>query len=185
MPKSTPRFMEHGVDTCRLINFPVVAMGQLPQPFQEWLGRLTIRCFSKSKKSITSKVYGMFWTRTTPFWGFHGSSDILQTLLVAPPSWFQDGCTGNDVKQDMGRTFRTILWWWWKMAALPLPAAILDDRIPGWREIRSSEKAAGSGRAAIFYHNQKGVEKFSLYYWFLIETWQRSFQEYFKSYKIF
>ena len=37
----------------------------------------------------------MFWTRTTPFWGFHGSSDILQTLFVAPPSWFQDGGTGK------------------------------------------------------------------------------------------
>ena len=98
----------------------------------------------------------MFWTRKTPFWGFHGSSNILQTLLVAPPSWFQDGGTENDVKQDMGRTFRTVLWWWWKMAALPLPAAILDDLIPWLPEIRSSETAAGSGRAAIFYHNQKG-----------------------------
>ena len=38
MPKSTPRFMESGVDTCRLIDFPVVASGQLPQPFREWLG---------------------------------------------------------------------------------------------------------------------------------------------------
>ena len=28
----------HGVDTCRLIDFPVVASGQLPQPFREWLG---------------------------------------------------------------------------------------------------------------------------------------------------
>ena len=30
--------MECGVDTCRLIDFPVVASGQLPQPIQEWLG---------------------------------------------------------------------------------------------------------------------------------------------------
>ena len=33
--------------------------------------------------------------------------------------------------QDPGRVFRPPLWWWWKMAALPLPAAILDDLIPG------------------------------------------------------
>ena len=29
---------ECGVDTCRLIDFPVVASGQLHQPFREWLG---------------------------------------------------------------------------------------------------------------------------------------------------
>ena len=30
--------MERGVDTCRLIDFPILASGQLPQPIQEWLG---------------------------------------------------------------------------------------------------------------------------------------------------
>ena len=63
MPKSTPHFMERGVDTCRMIAFPVVASGQLPEPFQEWLGRLTIRCFSKSKKKNNFKglrdVFGL------------------------------------------------------------------------------------------------------------------------------
>ena len=35
---------------------------------------------------------------------------------------------------SIGRVFRPPLWWWWKMAALPLPAAILDDLIPGTRK---------------------------------------------------
>ena len=60
MPKSTPHFMERGVDTCRLIDFPVVASGQLTQPFQEWLGMLTIRCFSKSKKILLQRSTGCF-----------------------------------------------------------------------------------------------------------------------------
>ena len=38
---------------------------------------------------------------------------------------------GNSSK---GRVFRPLLWWWWKMAALPLPAAILDDLIPWTRK---------------------------------------------------
>ena len=45
LPKSTPRFMERGVDTCRLIDFPVVASGQLPQPFREWLGEANDQMF--------------------------------------------------------------------------------------------------------------------------------------------
>ena len=61
----------------------------------------------------------------------HGSPDVLQTLLVAPPSWFQDGGAGNDVNQDLGRPFRSPLRRGRKMAALPLPAAILDDLISG------------------------------------------------------
>ena len=36
--------MEHGVDTFRLIDFPVVASGQLPQSFQEWLGEANDLC---------------------------------------------------------------------------------------------------------------------------------------------
>ena len=36
-----------------------------------------------------------------------GSSDVLQTLLVAPPSWIQDCGTRNDVNQDLGRPFRS------------------------------------------------------------------------------
>ena len=39
------------------------------------------------------------------------------------------------------------------MAALPLPAAILDDLIS---EMRSSKMATGSGRAAIFHLHLNG-----------------------------
>ena len=36
-------------------------------------------------------------------------------------------------KSSIGRPFRSPLWRWRKMAALPLPAAILDDLIPSFR----------------------------------------------------
>ena len=61
----------------------------------------------------------------------HGRLDVLQTLLVAPPSWIQDGGAGNDINQDLGRVFRSLLRGRCKMATLPLPAAILDDLICG------------------------------------------------------
>ena len=140
MLKSTPRFMERGVDTCRLFDFPIVASGQLPQPFRELLGEANDQMLFLISVSQTSM--GRFLTRTNPFWGFHGSPNVLQTLLVAPPSWFQDGDAGNDVIQDLGRNFRSPLWWWWKMAALPLPAAILDDLICG----NGNEVIQGGGR---------------------------------------
>ena len=87
--------------------------------------------------------------------------------------WNQDGGAENDVNQDLGRVFRPPLRWRWKMAALPLPVAILDDLIscfrewghPRWRqEMRSSKMATGSGRAAIFHLHLNGLEKLSLYY---------------------
>ena len=56
------------------------------------------------------------------------------TSFPAPPSWIQDGGGGNDVIQDLGRFFRSLLWRWRKMAALPLPVAILDDLISGSRK---------------------------------------------------
>ena len=61
----------------------------------------------------------------------HGRLDILQTSFLPPPSWIHDGDAGNDVNQDLGRVFRPLLRRRRKMAALPLPAAILDDLIPG------------------------------------------------------
>ena len=61
----------------------------------------------------------------------HGRLDVLQTLLVAPPSWIQDGGAGNDINQDLGRVFRSLLRGRCKMATLPLPAVILDDLICG------------------------------------------------------
>ena len=110
---------------------------------------------------------GRFFDRTIPFWGFHGSSEVLQTLLVAPPSWIQDGGAGNDVNQDLGRPFRSPLWRWRKMAALPLPAAILDDLIPGpgnweWGHPRWRPEAEGPPSCATA---TMGIEKAALYYW--------------------
>ena len=64
----------------------------------------------------------------------HGRLDDLQTLLVAPPSWIQDGGAGNDINQDLGYFFRPLLRRRRKMAALPLPIAILDDLISGSRK---------------------------------------------------
>ena len=115
---------------------------------------------------------GRFFDRTIPFLGFHGSSEVLQTLLVAPPSWIQDGGAGNDVNQDLGRPFRSPLWRWRKMAALPLPAAILDDLIPGpgnweWGHPRWRPEAEGPPSCATA---TMGIEKAALYYWCCILT---------------
>ena len=79
----------------------------------------------------------------------HERLDVLRTSFPPPPSWIQDGDAGNDVIQNLGRVFRSLLWRWRKMAALPLPVAILDDLES---EMRSSKMATGSGRAAIFLH---------------------------------
>ena len=61
----------------------------------------------------------------------HGRLDVLQTSFPPSPSWIQDGDAGNDVIQDLGRFFRPLLRRRRKMAALPLPVAILDDLICG------------------------------------------------------
>ena len=129
--------MELGVDTCRLIDFPVVASRQLPQPFREWLGEandqmLFLNLYRKNFRHLRD-VFGLGRPLSedgSPSW----ESRRLQTLLVAPPSWFQDGGAGNDVNQDLGWPFRPPLWRWRKMAALPLPSAILDDLISGFRK---------------------------------------------------
>ena len=63
------------------------------------------------------------------------------TSFPASPSWIQDGDGRNDINQDLGYFFRSLVRWRWKMAALPLPVAILDDLIcrnrkwghPRWR----------------------------------------------------
>ena len=78
MPKSTPHFTEHGVDTCRLIDFPIVASGQLPQSFREWLGEandqmLFFNLYRKVKINKSQMSTWRFWTRATPFrgWDWH------------------------------------------------------------------------------------------------------------------
>ena len=55
------------------------------------------------------------------------------------------------------------------MAALPLPAAILDDLISGYPGMRSSKMAAGSGMAAIFDHHHNRGRKV------LPKSWLTSF----------
>ena len=72
---------------------------------------------------------------------YHGSLDVLRTPFLAQPSWIQGGGAGNDVIQAVGCVFRSLLRRKRKMAALPLPVAILDD----------PKMATGSGRAAIFF----------------------------------
>ena len=128
--------------------------------FENGWGRLTIRCCSKSKKQLQTST-GRFWTRTTPFWGFHGVPTSSRRYL-----WRRHLGIVIDVNQDLGRTFRSLLRRRRKMAALPLPAAILDDLIPGtgnwewghprWRP--EAERPPSCASASI------GIEKFSLYY---------------------
>ena len=65
------------------------------------------------------------------------------------------------VKSSIGRPFRSPLRRRRNMAALPLPAAILDDLIPSFPVpgMRSSKMAGGSGRAAILRLRLNGDRK--------------------------
>ena len=63
---------------------------------------------------------------------------------------------------SIGRVFRSPLRRRRKMAALPLPVAILDDLISG---MRSSKMAAGSGRAAILRRRRNGDRKTRPRFW--------------------
>ena len=69
-------------------------------------------------------------------------------------------CSWNIVS-SIGRPFRSPLRRRRNMAALPLPAAILDDLIPSFLVpgMRSSKMAAGSGRAAILRLRLNGDRK--------------------------
>ena len=66
----------------------------------------------------------------------HERLDVLRTSFPPPPSWIQDGDAGNDVIQNLGRVFRPPLRRRRKMAALPLPVAILRRRRNGDRKTR-------------------------------------------------
>ena len=90
--------------------------------------RLTIRCFLNLSKV---RLLHDSWMGQTSVGRLHGRLDVLQTSFPPSPSWIQDGEAGNDVIQDLGRVFRSPLRRRRKMAALPLPAAILDDLICG------------------------------------------------------
>ena len=92
----------------------------------------------------------------------HGRLDVLQTSFPPSPSWIQDGEAGNDVIQDLGRVFRSPLRRRRKMAANPLPVAILDDLICGnqkWGHPRWRPEAEGPP-----FSSAMGVEKRALYY---------------------
>ena len=99
----------------------------------------------------------------------HGRLDVLQTSFPPSPSWIQDGEVGNDVIQDLGRVFRSLVRWRWKMAALPLPVAILDDLICGnrkWGHPRWRPEAEGPPFST---STSLGIEKRALYY---SHTWK-------------
>ena len=83
------------------------------------------------RRHLESKMAG---PQVTSVGRLHERLDVLQTSFPPPPSWIQDGGAGNDINQDLGYFFRSPLWRWRKMAALPLPAAILDDLISGSRK---------------------------------------------------
>ena len=108
--------------------------------------------------SLKSKVRLLqdSWMGQTSVERLHERLDVLRTSFPPPPSWIQDGDAGNDVIQNLGRVFRPPLRRRRKMAALPLPAAILDDLEP---EMRSSKMATGSGRAAILRRRRNGDRK--------------------------
>ena len=94
----------------------------------------------------------------------HGRLDVLQTSLPPSPSWIQDGGAGNDINQDLGYFFRSLVRWRWKMAALPLPVAILDDLIcrnRKWGHPRWRPEAEGPPFST---STSMGIEKITLYY---------------------
>ena len=90
--------------------------------------RLMIRCFLNLNKV---RLLQDSWMGQTSVERLHGRLDVLHTSFPPSPSWIQDGCGGNDVNQDLGYFFRSLLRRWRKMATLPLPVAILDDLISG------------------------------------------------------
>ena len=102
----------------------------------------------------------------------HGSSDVLQTFLVAPPRW---RCRKWRQPRP-GAAFSTPI------------VVVVENGSPsasgchlGWPHsrfpvlaMRSSKMVAGSGRAAIFHHHHNGVEKAALYYWGPFGIWNRN-----------
>ena len=94
-----------------------------------------------------------------------GFPNVLQTLLVAPASWFQYGGAGNNVNQDLGQPFWPPLWRWRKMVALPSPAAILDDLISGFREWGHPRWRPEAERPPSCATATMGIEKAALYYY--------------------
>ena len=67
-------------------------------------------------------------------------------------------------ESSIGRVFRSLLRRRRKMAALPLPVAILDDLISD-PQMRSSKMATGSGRAAILRRRRNRGRKTRPRFW--------------------
>ena len=97
---------------------------------------------------------------TGPFWVEGGGG-----VWVGCGVWCVCVCVcgggGGGDGSSIGRPFRSPLRRRRNMAALPLPAAILDDLIPSFLVpgMRSSKMAAGSGRAAILRLRLNGDRK--------------------------
>ena len=120
-----------------------------------------IRCFLNLNKV---RLLQDSWMGQTSVERLHGRLDVLHTSFPPSPSWIQDGCGGNDVIQDLGRVFRPLLRRRRKMAALPLPVAILDDLISGsrkWGHPRWRPEAEGPPFSSA---SAMGIEKPALYY---------------------
>ena len=170
MPKSTPHFMELGVDTCRLIDFPEVASGQLPQPFREWLGEANNQM--------------LFWISIK---NFKNNFRRLRDVFELGPPLSQDGTSSWESRRPPDVTCGAAILdprWrrrHWRQprsgAAFSTPIVEVEEnggpsasgRHLGWPhsrnpEMRTSKMAAGSGRAAIFLHLHNGVEQAALYY---------------------
>ena len=113
--------MGHGVDTCRLVDIRVMASGQIPQSFGEWLGEANDQMLLKSKSKVR-RLQDIFWTL---LWGRHdliggagvwrASSresrcppDVIPTAAILDDA-IQDGGGGNDVIQDLGYFFHCLL----------------------------------------------------------------------------
>ena len=159
--------MEHGVDRCRMTDFLVVASGQLPSSFREWLREANDQMLfwisiKKQKKNKVRCLLGVFG-------------------LGRPLSEDDEG----DVFRGVLTSSRRYLWrrhlgWhhprWrrrkWRQPGLgenfSIPIAVAEENggpsasgrhhiIPK-PELRSSKMATGSGRAAI-YRRRNGDRK--------------------------
>ena len=146
--------MERGVDTCRLIDFPVVASGQLPQPFPEWLGEANDQMLFffnlyRQVKKIKSDVYGMFFGLGPPFLRISRESqrplDVTCGAAILIPRWRR-----RKWRQPRpGAVFSIPIEEWgarWRPFRFRRPSWMTSFAEP---RMRSSKMAAGSGRAAI------------------------------------